>query len=723
MADTKLDDKDILKIVNAELAASVGGPENGSVELNRRDAMAAYLGERGEVDDGKSGVVSTDVADAIEWIMPEVVKAFTQNNEVVTFDPVSANDKSQAELESRFVYDVLMKDNNGFIVIHNFVKDALMQKNGFIKVYYEDQSEVTKEDYTGLTEPEVLMLQADPELEITGLTQETFETENNSMTVYNVNTIRRHFNGKVCVDPVAPEDFRINRMHNSPDLSTCRFCAHTFLKSKSDLLEDGFDKDIIESLPTENMEFREQQLYRFSMMGETTQVDVNSGDESQTLYEVSECYIKIDLDGDGIAERCKITVAGINNASVILDIEEVDSWPFISATAIMMSHKLFGMSIYDRLKEIQAQKTALWRNILDNMYLQNNQRTIVLEGQANLDDLLISRPGGIIRAKHPNAVQPYTTPPLSGDAYRMMDYLDQVRAGRSGVSPEGSIHDTAMGDNVGSQGLDRLLTQKEELVGLMIRVFAETGIKPLCNRIRDLLVQHVDVVQDYEFHGEWQQIVPSKWIARKKSTVRVGTGSGNRKEQAAALMQVMGFQEKILQNPGQALVTEQQVFAALNDFAKSSGMPGAAVYFLDPNSPEGQQNKQQVDEAQKQSQEAELKEKQLLATTQESLAKAETIKAQAAQESVQMKAELENQKQMHALQKAEWDAQMAALKQQLDEAKTLGDQDIAREKIAHSYYQTDVTAAVAYAQMNMQKQDTNSGENVNDRREKSEAGD
>lgn len=719
----KLDDDKILKIINTELSASVGGSENDSIEMNRRKAMSTYLGDAGEVDDGKSSVVSTDVADAIEWIMPEVVKAFTQNNEVVTFDPVSANDRSQAEMESRFVYDVLMKDNNGFIVIHNFVKDALMQKNGFIKVFYDDKSEVTKEDYTGLTEPEVLMLQSDPEIEITGLTEEVFETENNSMTVFNVNCTRRHFDGKVSVIPVAPEDFRVNRMHNSPDVSTARFCAHTFLKTKSDLLEDGFDKKIIEELPSDNMELREQQLYRFSMMGETTQIDINTGDDSQTLYEVSECYIRIDIDGDGIAERCKITVAGINNATHILEIEEVDSWPFISATAIMMSHKLFGLSIYDRLKEIQAQKTALWRNILDNMYLQNNQRTIVIEGQANLDDLLISRPGGIIRAKTPNAVQPYTTPPLSGDAYRMMDYLDQVRAGRSGVSPEGSIHDSAMGDNVGSQGLDRLLTQKEELVGLMIRVFAETGIKPLCNRIRDLLVQHVDVIQHYEFHGEWQQVVPSKWIARTKSTVRVGTGSGNRKEQAAALMQVLGFQEKILQNPAQALVSEQQVFAALNDFAKFSGMPGAGAYFLDPNSPEGQQNKKQVDEQQQQSQEAELKEKQLLATTQESLAKAETIKAEAAQQSVQLKAELENQKQMHELQKAEWSSQMEALKQQLAEAKTLGDQDIAREKIAHAYYQTDVTANVAYAQMDMNKQITNSGEDVNDKRNSSEAGD
>lgn len=717
----RMDDKQILKIINAELSDAVGGSESGSIEGNRRDAMAAYLGERGKVDEGKSGVVSTDVADAIEWIMPEVVKAFTQNNEVVTFDAISAEDKHQAELESQFVYDVLMKENNGFIVIHNFVKDALMQKNGFIKVYYEDQTRVTTENYTGLTPVELDFLENDPEIEISGLSERTFIDEENEiqMQVFDVNAIRRKINGRIVVDPVAPEDFRVNRMHNSPDISSCRFCAHTFFKTKSDLLEDGFDKDVVESLPSEGAEIKEKNAYRFSMMGETTDLRTSSEDESQTLYEVSECYIKIDLDGDGIAERCKITVAGTNNASVVLDIEEVDCWPFISATAIMMSHKLFGLSIYDRLKEIQSQKTALWRNILDNMYLQNNQRTVVVEGQVNLDDLLISRPGGIIRAKTPSAVQPYTTPALGGDAYRMMDYLDQVRAGRAGVSPEGSIHDSAMGDNVGSQGLNQLLTQKEELVGLMIRVFAETGIKPLCNKIRDLLVQHVDVVQDYEFHGEWQKIIPSKWKARTKSTVRVGTGSGNRKEQAAAIMQVIGFQEKVLQNPSQSLVTEQQVFAALNDFTKFSGMPGAGSYFLDPNSPEGKEYKQKVEAGNQQKQEAELKEKQLLADVQSKLAQAETIKATAAQESVQFKAELENQKQMHALQKAEWENEMAIIKQQLDEAKAAGEQRFKYAQLEHSYYQTDVTAAVSYAQMGLKNQ---TGEN-DDRRENSETGD
>lgn len=714
-----LDNKQILDIINVGITSSTGSTENDSITSNRKDALSYYLGDKGETVEGRSSVVSTDVADAIEWIMPEVVKAFTQNNEVVTFDPVSSEDCRQAELESRFVYDTIMKDNDGFITFYEFFKDALMQKNGFLKVFYENTSNTQKEDYIQLTEPEYEMLISQDDVEVTGLSTEVISDDaGNTIEVYNVNVIRRRFSGRVDVSCVAPEDIIVHKLHNSVSLKDCKFIAHQMYMTRSELIESGFDKELVDSLtPVGSEGSYNNRKYRFDMQGESTQGNIDIIDDSLETYEISECYLFMDVDGDGIAERCKVTVGGFSNPSVVLEVEEVERWPFISATPIIMSHKLFGLSIYDRLKEIQDQKTAVWRNVLDNMYLKNNQRTVVVEGQVNLDDLLVSRPGGIIRAKTQNAVTPYQTPDLGADAYRMMDYLDQVRSGRSGVSPEGSIHDSAMGDSVGSQGLEQLLSQKEELVGLMIRVFAETGIKPLCNMVRELLVQNKDVVENYEFKGEWVEVNPSTWEARTKSTVRVGTGSGNRKEQAAAIVSILSFQEKILQNPNQTIVTEANVYNALNDYAKFSGMPGAGKYFLDPNSPEGQENAQRVQQAAQQQQEAELKEKQQLAQTQEAIAKAETIKAQAAYENVGIKAQLENAKNEHEAYKIQADAQIKALQQRLSEDKQFSDAffkerqlDIEQERVNNQM----TLGLLQYGQ--------NSGES-DDRQEKSEAGD
>ena len=703
--DGRLSDEEILAIVSSELSSSSGASENDAIQAGRQKALAAYLGDKGSVVEGRSSVVSTDVADAIEWIMPEVMKAFTQNNEVVTFDPVGPEDRRQAQIESRYVYDILMKDNEGFIALHEFFKDALLQKNGFFKVWYEDEPCVTVENYTGLNQLEFETLQMDPELEITGLTEEQFTDEHGSMIIYNVNCKRTRKNGKIKIECIAPDDMRINRMHNSVCLKNARFIAQAMTMTKSDLIEAGFDKEIVYSLPTESEEFRESKNYRFSMQGENiAPYGGNSKDPSQYTYDVSECYMRMDLDGDGIAERVKITVAGFDNPTHILDIEEVEEWPFVSATAILMSHKLFGLSVYDRLKEIQEQKTAIWRNILDNMYLKNNQRTIAVEGMVNLDDLLISRPGGIIRAKRTDAVAPYVTPDLGSDVYRMVDYLDQVRAGRVGVSPEGSIADQSIGDAVGSEGVERLLTQKEELVGLMVRVFAETGIKPLMQMIRKLLMKHIDATIDYEYHDEWVQVAPKNWFQRNRTTVRVGTGSGNRQQQASALTAVLGYQEKLLANPGQALVTEANVFTALDDLAKVSGMPGAGAYFLDPDSPAGKENKQRVDANMQQQQQKELQEAQMLAQTNAKIAEAEQGKAQAALANVKLTAENKQlQMQLDAIKNSS-ENEIKQLQQQLAEAQALSNANHKDKELEFRYYDSDQRASIERERIAMQSQ-------------------
>lgn len=701
----RLSDEDILAIVSSELSSSTGSSENDAIQAGRQKALAAYLGDKGETAEGRSSVVSTDVADAIEWIMPEVMKAFTQNNEVVTFDAVGPDDRRQAQIESRYVYDILMKDNGGFIALHQFFKDALLQKNGFFKVWYENEPCVTVENYTGLNPLELEMLMQDSELEIIGMTESEFSDEHGTITVADVNCKRTSQSGKIKIECIAPDDIRVNRMHNSVCLKNARFLAHAMTMTKSDLIEAGFDKDIVEDLPTESEEFRESKNYRFAMQGENVApYGGNSKDPSQYTYDVSECYMRMDLNGDGIAERVKITVAGFDNPTHVLDIEEVEEWPFISATAILMSHKLFGLSVYDRLKEIQEQKTSIWRNILDNMYLKNNQRTIAVEGMVNLDDLLISRPGGIIRAKSPDAVAPYVTPDLGSDVYRMVDYLDQVRAGRVGVSPEGSIADQSIGDAVGSEGVERLLSQKEELVGLMVRVFAETGIKPLMEMIRKLLIRHIDATLDYEYHDEWVQVAPKNWIQRNRTTVRVGTGSGNRQQQASALTAVLGYQEKLLANPGQALVTEAQVFTALDDLAKVSGMPGAGAYFLDPDSPAGKENKQNVDANQQAQQKKELEEAQMLSQANAKIAEAEQGKAQAALANVKLTAENKQlQMQLDAI-KNNSDDEIKRLKQQLDEAQALSNSNHKDRELDFRYYDSDQRAAIERERIAMQSQ-------------------
>jgi chemotaxis protein histidine kinase CheA len=259
---------------------------------------------------------------------------------------------------------------------------------------------------------------------------------------------------------------------------------------------------------------------------------------------------------------------------------------------------------------------------------------------------------------------------MVGDtAFQMMQYLDEIRAGRIGVSADGTASPENIGNAIGSQGVDRMMSAKEELCGLIIRVICETGIKPLCVKIRDLVTKHVDSIQDFQFKGQWTKVDPSKWPTRTKSTVRVGTGTGDTRAKLMAIQQVQQLQAQIFQMPGQALVNQNKAYAAINDFCKFSGLQGAEKYFIDPSSPEGQQSTQQAQQAQQaqeqQMQQAHLQQMQLEAQ----LAQAATTTAQAQMANVQLKGEVEGMKHQRDLEKHAFEAQVANLMAELETAK------------------------------------------------------
>ena len=705
----KMTDSEILAIIQNEMAnADISTTSSPSLQ----EPLRYYLGlPLGNEQEGRSSLVSTDVADAIEWIMPQIMKSFTQNNEVVVFDAVNEADELQAQIESEYVYDVLMKQNDGFTLIHQFVKDALMQRNGMLKVYYEDDEKITTYNYSGLTEDQLAVALMDEDTEILELTEDESQSENpleQEPVTYSAKIKVTEKCGKICIDPVAPEEFRVNTQHNSISLVNARFTCHIVNKTISDLREEGYKDEDIENLVSSDLL---RSAYRFNYQNEPTQVpSVLSSDDANRLVEVTECYLKLDVNGDGIAELMKITVAGVETPTVILNKEEIDSAPWISTTAILMSHKFQGLSIFDRLKSIQDNKTAIIRNIMDNMYLQNNQRNVVLEGQVNLDDLLVSRPGGLIRVKRTDAIMPLQTPAIGDAAFTMMQYLDEVKAGRTGVSGDGTASPENIGNAVGSQGVERMMNAKEELVGLIIRVICETGIKPLCNKIRDLVTMHVDTVQDFKFRGQWVKVNPAEWEERTKSSVRVGTGTGDTRAKLAAIQQVQMLQEKVMAIPGQVLTNPTKIYATIDDFCKFSGLDSANKYFVDPSSQEGQQAAQQAQQTQQQqqqeAQQAQLEQMRM----QAELAKSATTTAEAQMQNVAIKGQVELGKHQREMEKQSFQIQLEQLKAELDKAKAVQIAEKDLEDIKFKYDQLYAQTALKLTEL---EASSNTSQDVN----------
>jgi hypothetical protein len=701
----KMDDAAILSVIQNELDQSIAfGSSTGFVSttttVDIETPLEYYLGlPDGNEVPGRSRIISTDVADAIEWLMPEIMDELTKTNEVVTFDPVNAGDENQADLESAFVYDVLMKKNNGFIIVHQMVKDALLQNNGITKTYYEEVDEKEVLRYTGIPEVVAQVLAADKTVEV--LSKEVFYDEMGS-PYYNVKFVKIKKCGRICVKSIPLEKFRINADHDSIDPTTARFCSHEEIKTISDLREEGIDEKIIAQLTQASSN---SSSYRFESQGEGSIMQHNVTDDSMLPIRINESTLKIDIDGDGIAEWMLIKTAGEDTPSIVISAEPLtDGSPWGACTGILMSHKFRGLSIYDRLRQLQDQKTSLWRNILDNIYLANNQEKEVVEGMVNIDDLLISRPGGIKRVKKPGMINPIVGSPLPNDIMGIARYMDEIKAGRVGVSADGASAPQNIGDRVGSTGVDRLMTSKEALSQLIVRVIAETGVKPLCVKIRDLLHKHFDTVEDYKFKGQWVKVDPSQWTKRPTSSVRVGIGSGDKNEKKVALQTIQTIQATLKQSDLSWMVPDAKVFATVNDTCKAFGLLGAERYVLDPNSEEGQAAKQQAQAAQQKNQELEMQARISELQANNKIADSALQASQAQMQNVVLKGQIEAAKHAALLEKQQLEATISGLKQKLDEVQMFVDGKAKDNELEFKYDELAQKTFISLETLNTQKE-------------------
>lgn len=612
----RMTDTEVKAILEAHIHNSMGYT-SGELSDQRGKAMDYYLGEKfGNEVEGRSEVVSTDVSDVIEWIMPAMMRTFTASDDAVRFDPQNAEDIKPAEQQTDYVNYVFYKENPGFLILYTWIKDALLQKNGLVKTFWEKTTHEEREEYVDLTEDQYMALIQDEELEPIQYSQnETVQIDPQTgqpvpFITHNVVCKRTRIKGQVRIINIPPEDFLISKNHYSIDLKDAPFCAHRADKTASELLEMGVSQDIIDKLPDANEIDREEKIKRNNLDDESNDLFTQGLiDKTTRMIIVYECYIKMDYDGDGIAELRKVTKSG----NEILSNEEVDSIPFDALTPVILCHKFFGLSIADLVMDLQLIKSTIWRQMLDNMYLINNSRTAINKNTVNLDDLLTSRPGGVVRCDGDPAValQPIITAPLSPMSYQMIEYIDRVREGRTGVSQASmGLNDNLLSNNKGDPTVARVMSAAEQRIELIARIFAETGIKSLFLRIHELVMKHQDQEKIIELRNEWIPIRPQEWHTRTDMTVNVALGNAERQQALQSMMGVAVMYKDMIANGGlNVLVTLPNIYRAAIDTAKLSGIKNPSVYFTDPTSQEAQTA---LAEQKKQSEEAKANDPNLL---------------------------------------------------------------------------------------------------------------
>jgi len=568
---------------------SATGNFNTELSSQREEAMKYYLGEPfGNEIEGRSEIVTTDVRDTIEYIMPSLMRIFTTHNNVAEFEPQGPEDVQMAQQATDYVNYVFNKQNNGFKVLYDAFKDALISKTGVIKHFWEEKVEVTTETYTNLTEIEYQSILADDELEIIEKTenieQEAQADENGMMVspeviTYDCKVKRTKTDGQVKVLSVPPEEFLISRRATS--IEDASFVCHRVKKTASDLILEGYSPKLVDELPTytqSNAEWNEERIARFSFDDDSSPADEGEGASRKVWLE--ECYMHIDYDNDGIAELRKITKGG----NIILDNEEIDSIPFSTICPLPIPHKFHGMSIADTVQDIQLIKSTIVRNLLDNMYLTNNARYAVLAGQVELDDLLSSKPGGIVRMRAPGAVTPLPTPQIQPHAFEMVKYLDSVREERSGVSKMSQgLNPDVLTSHVTSGAISAATESATQRIELIARIFAETGIKDLFTNIYQLIQRYEDRKKMAYLNGKFVPIDVSRWKEKLNCTVNVGVGSGSQQSKTQTMGAIMQIIQGLVQNGGMgSLVTPQNIYNTVSEFIAQSGYKNSDQFISNP---------------------------------------------------------------------------------------------------------------------------------------------
>lgn len=601
-----LTDRELAALCQGEIHNSMGYL-SGELAEDRREAMEYYLAEPfGNEEDGRSQVITTEVADTVDWILPSLLRIFTSTDRAVKFEPVGPEDEDQADQETDVVNHVFYKENDGFLVLYSWFKDALISKNGIVKAYWSDAEKTSREEYRSLTEVELAELMDDEELEALEQEErvEMVETPFGEMeqTVYDVVFRRTTVNGQMVIEVVPPEEFLISKEANNLDVHSARFVAHRRQYTAAELMEEGYSEDQISKLPYDDFggAYNDERVARRHLDDESPEWSGDVRDWTMNLIWVTECYLKVDYDGDGIAEIRKVTLGGASATSQsILSNEEVDRYPFYAVTPNILTHKFYGLSIADAVKDLQLIKSTVLRQMLDNLYLSNNEEKIVVEGLVNIDDLLTSRPGGIKRVygdrvENVQAIQPMQRSFWAGQAFPMLEYLDEVRKDRTGVGDtvQGLDADTLSQANTGV--VNRDFDAARMRIEMVARVFAETGVRWLFQGIREALQKHSPRPRAIKLRNEWIQVNPAEWREKRNTSVTVGLGTGNKDQQLLHLYTLWNIQKEIVMTAGanNPLVSMKNLYNTLSKLAENAGLE-ASSHFSDPEPEDGMQAPQQ----------------------------------------------------------------------------------------------------------------------------------
>ncbi len=633
----KMPTSELKAMLTAEKLDALAAMRASKLSAERAHAMDYYNGDMSRdmpAQDGRSRAVSTDVADTIDGLMPSLMEVFAGSDDVVRFEAFGPEDVAAAEQETDYVNHVFMQQNPGFLILYSFIKDALLSKVGIVKVWWEEREEECRETYLDQPDDAFALLVANPDIEIVAHSMHPdpnyrpvvaplqppvgvpiaqpdqsdpgpagavvpaapapapvapAEPDDNALVpmLHDVTVVTRKTVAQARVEDVPPEEFGISRFARS--LRDCGYCFHEVIRRAEDLIADGYDRDEIKAIPSYTMLTNPEELARDTVDEHLSAGGDEGINEVNRQVKITEHYVRMDYEGNNKPALYRVTTGGDQGEVLTRDgepeIVRVDMPPFAAMTPVIVTHRFFGRSIADLVMDIQRIKTALLRSILDNAYLAVNPRVEVSEAHATettLDDLLVSRPGGIVRTKMPGGVNWQTVPAIAGEIFPVLEYADATREWRTGVNRQAQGLDANALQNTSATAAMQVYNASQARMKLIARIFAETGIRDLFSLLHAVIRKNGSQAATVRLRNQWVTVDPRDWKERNDLTINVGLGTGGKSERLAHVMAVINLQKDALAGGLSNLVSVQNLYNSAAEVVKLVDLKNVDQFFTDP---------------------------------------------------------------------------------------------------------------------------------------------
>jgi Skp family chaperone for outer membrane proteins len=651
MAETRkeMTESELAGLIDTEFSKAQGRP-GGDIASERTEAWLRYTQRPyGDEVEGESAVVTSDVSDVVDGIMPSLLRLFATADNLVDFTAFGPDDEKQAAQETDYVHHIFFQENPAFLILYVWFFDALVQKNGYVKAYADDEQNITQESYEGLSQEDLSELMEDDDLEPVSQTEREMEVPGPDgvtpvkQTVYDIVFRRVETYKCIRVVNVRPDEMRISSECHSLDLNQARFVGQERDVTRDELLAMGFKKEDVEALATDgdSNTGSTEKTARYDRSDEQNTAPATI-DKSQQPIRLREGFLRVDFDGDGRSELRHVIKAN----SKILQNEIADRQPYHPISPKPLPHKHFGQSVADKVMDVQRVTTTLTRQTLTNLYHVNRPGHAVWEagiGENTIDDLLTTRIGRIARFSRPvaEAYTPMSVPFTAQASFPMLEFYDKAKRDRTGISSDSQGLDANALKNIQTTVLAQASDIGRMKIEAIARIFGETGIASLFQHIHELAQKHQTKEDVVKLRGQWVQVNPSEWRTRRKMTISIGMGVGTREQNLVHLDAIWAKIKDIALAGGMGtIVTPMNVYNAAAEYSKNAGYKNAALFFTPTDKMPAQtsgdqdqqtalaQRQQQLDARQ---QELDAAKHQLDAAKVQLSAQEQTLKAQEAQ--------------------------------------------------------------------------------------------